>query len=219
MSKNYFEIDSICYPEDDYRPSPIENDLGIRNWQDSSLNQSKQHDSRQQDSPSHHCCCKKTFAQVLDPNLSAALSAAGPIQLSTDDASLLEEGGFTLSTNTVTNDTLNFPSTGVYLVDINLRYNFLPPTFIDLGQFYQVVVDIEPVNIANVLPDLARDTGIITTGTISDNITSTFLVNITESCAAIRLNLLNFNFNVSFNQAISFSPIITVTKLNDKPLT
>lgn len=223
MSNNNIEIDSICYPEDDYQPNAFDDDLGIANWQDALANSgqdpSKHQVCKHHKKESHACSCKKNFAQVLDPNLSTALSAAGSIPLATDHQSLLQEGGFTLSTHTVKNDTFNFPSAGVYLVTLNVRYTFLPPTFIDLGQFYQVVVHIEPVNIANVLPKLIRDTGIVTKGTISDSITSTFIVNMTKSSAAIRLNFVNFNYNVSFNQTIAFSPIITVTKLSDRPLT
>ncbi|WDV44346.1 hypothetical protein PV797_12500 [Clostridiaceae bacterium M8S5] len=162
------------------------------------------------------------FAQIDDGNLSFELTKPGPIQLQSD-SDIFEHGGFTLTSTQITNDTLNFPDVGVYKMDINLKYYFIPhKEFGTLGNFYQVVIGIVGVNIGQFIPELVINTGIptIASDVVGQTLSNTIILNITETNAAIWLNLKSFNFKLSFKNKINiYSTTINVVKLLDRPLT
>jgi hypothetical protein len=158
------------------------------------------------------------FAQVVDPNLSYDMTANGPIQIASNPDLLLQQGGFTLSTTTVPYDTLNLPGKGIYSVNVNLQYSFLPPNNILIGTPYQVVVGITTNN-PSYIPAMANDTGIATPDTISNIMPSSMILNITNDNPTLGLELINFNFNVAFQNKISiYNHVINVVKLSDNPL-
>ncbi|WDV44345.1 hypothetical protein PV797_12495 [Clostridiaceae bacterium M8S5] len=160
------------------------------------------------------------FALINDGNLICQLTKPGPIQLQSD-SNIIEQGGFTLSSTQITNDTLNFPNIGVYKMDINLKYSFFPPKeFGGLGTFYQVVIGIVGVNIGQFIPELVINTGMPTfDNTIGQTLSTTIILNITETNAAIWLNLKSFDFKLSYNKKLDiYSTTINVVKLFDTPL-
>lgn len=147
------------------------------------------------------------MAFVNDPNLSYVLTQPGPIQLLAPDTSFRQLGGFTLSSTQIPNDTFNFPSKGIYEVTLQMDYSFLPPTSITIGTFYQVVVAVKS-NQPQFIPDLSVNTGIPSSETISDTFTRSFLLDVTDLPATLNLELVSFNFGLSFNNSISFYNIV-----------
>lgn len=157
----------------------------------------------------------KVFARVSDGNLSVEVTENDTfLQLALDQATLFQQGGFSITTTTATNDTLNFPSTGVYLVDMNLVYSFLPETGVTIGTPYQVVLSvIEDPNI-EFLPNVYIDTGITSPDTISEALPWSFLLNVTSVPFNIRIRLDNFMYNLAFEDKISFeNNVINVVKI------
>lgn len=158
------------------------------------------------------------FAQIYDPNLDVEFKEHGYIQLLGNADTLMERGGFSVTTTTVENDTLNFAEIGVYLVNINLEYSFLPPNEGVIGTPYQVVIASKPINIPMATPSLVVNTGLSTLDTVSGILSRSFLVNVPTLPAALRLYLSNFNFDVAFDKSINISSnIINVTKISSKP--
>lgn len=158
----------------------------------------------------------EVLAFLSDGNLSYKMTAPGNIQLLLDDTELDEMGGFSVTTTQVTNDTFNFPSTGIYQVTIQINYDFLPPNQATLGTPYQVVVNVN-TNAPQFIPAMAINTGLASTGTNSDTFTRSFLLNVVNPITSFTLELISFNFDLAFDKSISFSsPQITAIKLTDK---
>lgn len=158
------------------------------------------------------------FAQVADRNLNVPLTQTGSIQLVSEPEILLQQGGFSVSSKNGTNNVINFPDAGVYKLDINIKYSFLPPNDATIGTYYQVVVEPK-LNDVNILPALEINTGLATTETNSQALAATNILDIKEKGAKLTLSLISFNFDLPFNKTISFYDIIVnIVKISDKPI-
>lgn len=160
------------------------------------------------------------WLQLFDRNFTNELSTTGPLNLSNAgiDANFTT-GGFSLGTNTVTNDTLTFPEAGHYLVTLQLKTSFLlplsPPTF---GSTYQILFNIvdgsnTTLNSLVVHGMIPNDPNAILQHTLS----TSFIVRDPSNPPVLRVLLSNFNFSLAFENKLGVYDIILVAQKWEKP--
>lgn len=160
------------------------------------------------------------WVQLYDRNYTNKLTATGNLNLSNAGINPdFTTGGFSLTTTTVTNDTLNFPAPGHYLITVQLHASFpfplTPPAF---GSTYQILFNIMDAN-NQTLGDMVFD-GMIPNdpGAILDNTLSTsFVVYNGAAAPKLHIALANFNFNDAFQSSLSVYDIIIVVQKWETP--
>lgn len=156
-----------------------------------------------------------SYVQLFDRNYTNELTASGPLNLSNVGINpIYTEGGYTLSTTTVTNDTLNLPGSGLYYLGISIRASFLlpivPPAF---GSTYQIlfnVINEADANIVNL-----NYNGIIPNdpNAVLDTQLSTQVLYRTNSPSpSIKVLLSNFDFSLAFENMLSVFDIIVIVQ-------
>lgn len=141
-------------------------------------------------------CCPPPFVQLFDSSYTNILSSHANLNLANGeiDPSYIN-GGFTLTTSTVTNDTLNLPGLGLYKIYVSLRTNFslpsIPPPI--LGTDYQITFNL--INRSNqILLPLTVFDAFYSKTTLNNHIVNQILYNATEANPQLKITLNNFNF-------------------------
>lgn len=163
----------------------------------------------------------QSFVQLFDRNYTNELTANGNLNLSNEGINpIYSTGEYTLSTTTVTNDTLNLPEPGLYHISISLRASFFQPvdpgdTF---GTPFQILFNILNESNANV-SDLSYN-GIISKdpdAVIEVQLSTEFLYNATGPTPSLKIALSNFNFPLAFEGKLSVFDIIFIVQKWEKP--
>lgn len=157
------------------------------------------------------------FAQTRDMNLNVSMTEPGNIQLVSAPDQLMEKGGFTLLSDEVPNDTLVFPELGVYRLDINMKYSFLPKLSTPMNMFYQVIV--EPTLDGRYLPALSMNSGVTSTETNQGILSSCLMVNVLKKDTELKLYLDEFTFDVAFKSEVNIYDILVgITQMDPTPI-
>ena len=162
----------------------------------------------------------QSFVQLFDRNYTNELTANGALNLSNAGVNpLYTTGGYTLTTTTVTNDTLNLPGPGLYNIEISLRESFLlpltPPAF---GSTYQVLFSVlneADTNIINLVYN-----GIIPNdpnATMDNQLLTQFLYNTASIAPSFQIVLSNFDFSLAFDNQLSVFDIIIIVQKWESP--
>ncbi|WBW98985.1 collagen-like triple helix repeat-containing protein [Oceanirhabdus sp. W0125-5] len=162
----------------------------------------------------------QSFVQLYDRNYTNDLT-----QLNTNlDLSnvginpIFSTGGYTLTTTTVNNDTLNFLEAGLYHIEIFLNVSFLlprtPPPF---GSTFQILFNIlsktnRTLGSLNYFGIIPNDPNAIIETTLS----KAFLFNASAG-SGIKIALSNFNFDLAFEKKLSVYDIIIIVQKWEKP--
>jgi hypothetical protein len=159
----------------------------------------------------------QSFVQLFDRNFTNEIISNNTfLNLSNSGINpLYTTGGYSLSTTTVTNDTLNLPGPGIYHIDVSLKVSFLftapPPTF---GSSYQILFNI--ANESNFVLNSLVYEGIVPSdadAAIAETLLSlSFLNNTAAPNPALKILLSNFNFNFAFEGTLSAYDIILVVQ-------
>jgi hypothetical protein len=159
----------------------------------------------------------QSFVQLFDRNFTNEIISNNTfLNLSNSGINpLYTTGGYSLSTTTVTNDTLNLPGPGIYHIDVSLKVSFLftapPPTF---GSSYQILFNI--ANESNFILNSLVYEGIVPSdadAAIAETLLSlSFLNNTAAPNPALKILLSNFNFNFAFEGTLSAYDIILVVQ-------
>ncbi|MGG5461007.1 hypothetical protein [Clostridium sp. B9] len=163
----------------------------------------------------------QSFVQLFDRNYTNELTANSPLNLSNEGINpIFTTGEYSLETTQVTNDTLKFPETGLYHIEISLRASFLlsnpPPAF---GSVYQILFNIMDTNNTN-LSSMVYN-GIIPNdpnAVLENTLTTEFLLNVTDINVGLRILLGNFNFALAFENKLSVFDIIVIAQKWEKPV-
>ncbi len=155
--------------------------------------------------------------QLFDRNYTNEVSANGTL-LNLSNAGinpLYTTGGYSLSTATVTNDTLSLPGPGLYHIDVSLKASFLYATELTFGTSYQILFNM--LNEANTTINSLVYEGMVPNDfdtSIGETLLSlSFLYNTAALSPALRIELGNFNFSLAFeNQLSAFDIILVVQK-------
>jgi hypothetical protein len=159
----------------------------------------------------------QSFVQLFDRNFTNEITSDNTfLNLSNSGINpLYTTGGYSLSTTTVTNDTLNLPGPGIYHIDVSLKASFFftapPPTF---GSSYQILFNI--ANESNFVLNSLVYEGIVPSDAdtaIAETLLSlSFLNNTAAPNPALKILLSNFNFNFAFEGTLSAYDIILVVQ-------
>lgn len=157
----------------------------------------------------------QNFVQLFDRNFTNDLTADGPLNLSNEGINpLYTTGGYSLSTTTVTNDTLNLNGPGTYHIELSLRASFLlpltPPAF---GSTYQILFNVLDES-SSAINSLVYN-GIIPndSNAILDNaLTIQFLWNTASLSPSLRVILSNFDFSLAFENSLGVFDIILIAQ-------
>ncbi len=160
------------------------------------------------------------WVQLFDRNYTNELTSSAPLNLSNEGIkSDFTTGGFALSTNTVTNDTLTFPDTGHYFVTIQLRASFLlplsPPP---VGSTYQILFSILDAN-NSTLNNLVFN-GIIPNdpnAVLDETLSTSFVIYDAAAPPQLKIVLSNFDFSLAFDNQLSVFDIIVVAQKWEHP--
>ncbi|MGL4737301.1 MAG: hypothetical protein ACRCW2_07560, partial [Cellulosilyticaceae bacterium] len=162
----------------------------------------------------------QSFVQLRDRNYTNELSTVGPLNLSNMGINpIYSTGEYSLSTTTVTNDTLHLPLPGLYLITLSLRASFLlsdpPPAFGSVYQMLFVIQDesnttVQSLNYNGMIPNDPN-------AVLETQLTTTFLYNATGAAPTLKVLLDNFNFSVAFMKQLSVFDIIFIVEKWEKP--
>lgn len=163
---------------------------------------------------------QQNFVQLFDRNYTNELTANGDLNLSNEGINpLYTNGGYTLTTDTVTNDTLNLPGPGLYHIEISMRASFLlpvsPPPF---GSTYQILFNI--LNESDSSINNLVYNGIIPNdpnAVLDTQLSIQFLYNTTNLAPSLRILLSNFDFNLAFENKLSVFDIIVIVQKWESP--
>ena len=155
----------------------------------------------------------QSFVQLFDRNYTNELTANGPLNLSNEGISSIHTtGGYSLSSTTVTNDTLHFPGAGLYHIKISLRASFLLPQVPSTaGLTYQILLNV--LNESNYSINNLVFNGIFPNdpNAILDNqLMIQFLYDSANSAPNLKIVLSNFNFSNAFEGKLSIFDIIII---------
>lgn len=159
----------------------------------------------------------QSFVQLFDRNYTNELTALNsPLNLSNVGINpLYTTGGYSLSTTTVTNDTLNLPGPGLYHIDMALNASFLyaapAPEF---GLSYQILFNM--LNEQDTAINSLVYEGIVSkdadTSIAEVLLSKAFLYYTAEASPSLRILLSNFNFAFAFENSLSVFDIILVVQ-------
>lgn len=157
----------------------------------------------------------QSFVQLFDRNYTNVLSANGPLNLSNEGINALyTSGGYSLSSTTVTNDTLNFPGAGLYHIEISLRASFLlptpPPT---AGSTYQILFNI--LNESDYIINNLVLNGAFTddpNAIIENQLMTQFLYYSANSAPSLKIVLSSFDFSNAYEHELSIYDIIVIVQ-------
>lgn len=157
------------------------------------------------------------FAQTRDTNLNVAMTEVGNIQLVSAPDQLMEKGGFSLLSDEVPNDTLVFPASGIYRLDINIKYNFLPNLSTPMNKAYQVI--IKPILNGRYLPALSISSGVTSAEANQGILSSCLMINVLKKDAELKLYLDEFTFDVAFKSEINiYDVLVGVIQMDATPI-
>lgn len=156
-----------------------------------------------------------SYVQLFDRNYSNELTANGALNLSNEGINpLYSTMGYSLSTTTVTNDTLNLPGPGLYHIELSLRASFLlpqiPPVF---GSTYQILFNILNETSSNVIS--LNYNGIIPNNpdaTLETQLSIQLLYRTNAISPGLRVFLSNFDFNLAFENTLNVFDIIFIVQ-------
>lgn len=156
-----------------------------------------------------------SYVQLFDRNYSNELTANGALNLSNEGINpLYSTMGYSLSTTTVTNDTLNLPGPGLYHIELSLRASFLlpqiPPAF---GSTYQILFNILNETSSNVIS--LNYNGIIPNNpdaTLETQLSIQLLYRTNAISPGLRVFLSNFDFNLAFENTLNVFDIIFIVQ-------
>ncbi len=159
----------------------------------------------------------QSFVQLFDRNYTNELTAVDtPLNLSNAGINpLYTTGGYSLSTTTVTNDTLNLPGPGLYHIDMALNASFLyaspAPEF---GLSYQILFNM--LNEQDTAINSLVYEGIVSkdadTSIAEVLLSKAFLYYTAGASPSLRILLSNFNFAFAFENSLSVFDIILVVQ-------
>lgn len=164
------------------------------------------------------------YLQVYDPNLTNIFTEESLIQLALNSGDLFEEGGFTLTSTQVPNDTINFPETGVYLINAQFIYSFLPDAAVaSTGDVYVLNIDVV-TNPLIFLPQILLDHTIGIPGGGAVDIGGTesfnFILNVTTIPFTLSFELEAFSYAFATDGELNLSlAAIDIVQLDDEPIT
>lgn len=164
-------------------------------------------------------CCPPPFVQLFDRNFTNSLTGNTVLNLSNEGINpVYTNGGYTLTTTSVTNDTLNLPGPGLYKIYISLRASFLQPiepgdTF---GLQYQTIFNlldesnqiILPLSLNNIIPKDPNEV-------LDIQILNQFLYDATGLAPQLKLVLSNFDFSLAFENKLNVYDIILIVQKFD----
>ncbi len=158
---------------------------------------------------------QQSYVQLFDRNYTNELASGGALNLSNEGINpLYTTAGYSLTTTTVTNDTLNLPGPGLYHIELSLRASFLlpvpPPAF---GSTYQILFNILNETNSNVIN--LNYNGIIPNdpnAVLDDQLSIQLLYNTNAISPSLRILLSNFNFNLAFESKLSVYDIIFIVQ-------
>ena len=156
-----------------------------------------------------------SYVQLFDRNFTNELTSNGALNLSNDGINpVYSTAGYSLTTTTVTNDTLNLPGPGLYHIELSLRASFFlplsPPPF---GSTYQILFNLLNESNANVV-DLVYN-GIIPNdpnAILENQLSIQLLYNTAALSPSLRVLLSNFNFSLAFQNQLSVFDIIFIVE-------
>lgn len=163
----------------------------------------------------------QSFVQLFDRNYTNELTENGNLNLSNEGINpVYSTGEYTLSTTTVTNDTLNLPEPGLYHISISLRASFLQPvdpgdTFGTPFQILFSILNEDNANVSNLnyMGIISKDED----ATIEAQLSTEFLYNATGASPSLKIALSNFNFALAFEGKLSVFDIIFIVQKWEKP--
>lgn len=156
-----------------------------------------------------------SYVQLFDRNYTNELTSLGALNLSNDGINpVYSTAGYSLTTTTVKNDTLNLPGPGLYHIELSLRASFFlpvsPPPF---GSTYQILFNLLNEANSNVV-DLVYN-GIIPNdpnAILENQLSIQLLYNTAALSPSLRVLLSNFNFNLAFENKLSVFDIIFIVQ-------
>lgn len=162
----------------------------------------------------------QSFVQLFDRNFTNELTSNTALNLSNEGINpLYTTGGYTLTTASVTNDTLNLPGPGLYDIVLSLRASFLlplePPPF---GSTYQILFSI--LNETNTNLYSLVYNGIIPNdpnAVLDTQLSVEFLNNTSSPTPNLKVVLSNFNFDVAFDNMLDVFDIILIVNQWQNP--
>lgn len=156
-----------------------------------------------------------SYVQLFDRNYTNELTSLGALNLSNDGINpVYSTAGYSLTTTTVKNDTLNLPGPGLYHIELSLRASFFlpvsPPPF---GSTYQILFNLLNEANSNVV-DLVYN-GIIPNdpnAILENQLSIQLLYNTAALSPSLRVILSNFNFSLAFENKLSVFDIIFIVQ-------
>ncbi|WP_312048037.1 hypothetical protein [Anaerotignum sp.] len=156
-----------------------------------------------------------SYVQLFDRNYTNELPSLGALNLSNDGINpVYSTAGYSLTTTTVKNDTLNLPGPGLYHIELSLRASFFlpvsPPPF---GSTYQILFNLLNETNSNIV-DLVYN-GIIPNdpnAILENQLSIQLLYNTAALSPSLRVLLSNFNFNLAFENKLSVFDIILIVQ-------
>ena len=156
-----------------------------------------------------------SYVQLFDRNYTNELSANGALNLSNEGINpLYTTAGYSLTTTTVTNDTLNLPGPGLYHIELSLRASFLlpisPPPF---GSTYQILFNLLNEADSNIVS--LNYNGIIPNdpnAVLDNQLSIQLLYNTNAISPSLRVFLSNFDFSLAFENNLSVFDIIFIVQ-------
>lgn len=161
-----------------------------------------------------------TFMQVFDEALTSSIAADDTnIQLTTLATNIFQLGGFSISTSTIANDTINFPDddTGVYKVDAVIDFNFIANTATS-GTTYDVTIGATSDPAILDIPDVTVSNAIGTEGVANgSSVAMSFLLEVPSTPFTLTFQLVDFDFTLSANALINITSIaVNIIKISDE---
>lgn len=163
------------------------------------------------------------YAQVFEGvGFSAVYTQPSNIQLALNAGNIFESGGFSLTSTSVPNDTINFPEDGVYLVNAQFIYSFTPAAGIVTGDVY--TLDIQ----ANTSPTVLEPTQILLNEaigvpgggavTLGGTEAMNFMLNVTSVPFTLSFEIFNFSFASALNGELTLVFVaIDIIQLDEEP--
>lgn len=163
----------------------------------------------------------ESFVQLFDRNYTNELTSNINLNLSNEGINpIYSTGEYTLTTTAITNDTLNLPEPGLYLISISLHASFLQPvnpgdTF---GVGYQILFNILNENNSSIgnlsyMGIIPKDPNAV----IETQLSTQFLYNVIGATPSLKILLSNFNFALAFENKLSVYDIIFIVQKWEKP--
>lgn len=145
------------------------------------------------------------YAQTNDKNLEVAMAEVDTISMVENSERFMQKGGFEILSEDTPYDTIVIPKTGVYRLDINIKYVFEPKKCIPINTPFEV--SVTPIMEGKYLPSLATASGLCSKQTTKGILSTSMMVKVDKDNAKLKLLLDAFTFGVAELDRVMFTDI------------